>query len=48
MQFKWAPLLRASACALCAMADKTAGKTAGKYEIGGEGVAMRWVRQAIL
>jgi hypothetical protein len=30
------------------MAVKTADKSADKYEIGGEGVAMRWVRQAIL
>ena len=34
-------LLRASAFALCAMADKTADK----YEIGGEGIAMRWARK---
>ena len=35
-------LLRASACALCAMADKTADK----YEVGGQGVACRHVRSS--
>jgi len=41
-------LLRVSACALCAMAVKMAGKTADKYEIGGEGVARQICREFLI